>query len=124
MLIDGFQRRITYLRMSVTDRCDLRCAYCMPRDITFLPRRDLLTLDELHRLALAFISRGVRAIRLTGGEPLVRRDAMDLVRLLGRQVGAGTSGHEGRTQPAGPGAVPVLASMHRAGCVVDLRQRC
>ena len=89
MLIDGFQRRITYLRLSVTDRCDLRCAYCMPRDMAFLPRRDLLTLDELHRLARAFIDRGVRTIRITGGEPLVRRDVMDLVRALGRDVGAG-----------------------------------
>ncbi|TCJ38330.1 GTP 3',8-cyclase MoaA [Parafrankia sp. BMG5.11] len=86
-LIDRFQRRITYLRLSVTDRCDLRCAYCMPREMVFLPRKDLLTLDELHRLALAFIDRGVRAIRLTGGEPLVRRDVMDLVTALGRHVG-------------------------------------
>jgi cyclic pyranopterin phosphate synthase len=89
MLIDGFQRRITYVRLSVTDRCDLRCAYCMPRDMAFLPRRDLLTLDELHRLARAFTDRGVRTIRITGGEPLVRRDVMDLVRALGREVGGG-----------------------------------
>ena len=89
MLIDGFQRRITYLRLSVTDRCDLRCAYCMPRDMSFLPRRELLSLDEVHRLAMAFVARGVRKIRLTGGEPLVRRDVMDLVRALGREVGSG-----------------------------------
>ena len=89
MLIDGFQRRITYLRLSGTDRCDLRCAYCMPRDMIFLPRRELLSLDELHRLAIAFMARGVRKIRLTGGEPLVRRDVMDLVRALGREVGSG-----------------------------------
>ena len=89
MLVDGFQRRITYLRLSVTDRCDLRCAYCMPREMTFLPRRELLTLEELHRLALAFMARGVRKIRITGGEPLVRRDLMDLVRSLGRAVGSG-----------------------------------
>jgi cyclic pyranopterin phosphate synthase len=89
MLVDAFQRQITYLRLSVTDRCDLRCAYCMPRDMTFLPRRDLLTLDELHRLAMAFMERGVRKIRITGGEPLVRRDVMDLIRTLGREVGRG-----------------------------------
>jgi cyclic pyranopterin phosphate synthase len=87
MLVDGFQRRITYLRLSVTDRCDLRCAYCMPRDMTFRPRRELLTLDELHQLALAFMARGVRKIRLTGGEPLVRREVIDLVRALGCEVG-------------------------------------
>ncbi len=89
MLIDGFQRRITYLRLSVTDRCDLRCAYCMPREMAFLPRRELLTLDELHRLARAFIDWGVRTIRITGGEPLVRRDVMELVRALGREIGGG-----------------------------------
>jgi cyclic pyranopterin phosphate synthase len=74
MLVDAFQRHITYLRLSVTDRCDLRCAYCMPRDMTFLPRSDILSLEELHRLALEFIDRGVRKIRLTEDEPLVRRD--------------------------------------------------
>ncbi len=89
MLIDSFERRITYLRLSVTDRCDLRCAYCMPSDVRFVPRRELLTLEELHRLALAFIARGVRKIRVTGGEPLVRRDVMDLIRALGRALGDG-----------------------------------
>jgi len=89
MLVDQFQRRITYLRLSVTDRCDLRCAYCMPRDMTFLPRREVLSLEELHRLALAFIDRGVSRIRLTGGEPLVRRDVMELVHALGRRIGDG-----------------------------------
>ena len=89
MLVDRFQRRITYLRLSVTDRCDLRCGYCMPREMVFLPRRDLLSLDELHRLTLAFIDRGVRKVRLTGGEPLVRRDVLDLVRAIGRRVGDG-----------------------------------
>ena len=89
MLVDSFQRRITYLRLSVTDRCDLRCAYCMPAAMQFLPRRDLLTLEELHRLALGFIARGVRTIRITGGEPLVRRDVMDLIRMLGRKLGDG-----------------------------------
>lgn len=88
-LIDGFQRRITYLRLSVTDRCDLRCQYCMPEKMQFLPRAEVLSLEELHRVALAFIARGVTKIRLTGGEPLVRRDMMDLVRALGRKVGDG-----------------------------------
>jgi cyclic pyranopterin phosphate synthase len=88
-LIDQFQRRITYLRMSVTDRCDLRCAYCMPERMTFLPRKDVLSLDELHDLAIGFIDRGISKIRLTGGEPLVRRDMMDLVRALGRRIGNG-----------------------------------
>ncbi|PNU04681.1 GTP 3',8-cyclase MoaA [Novosphingobium guangzhouense] len=87
-LVDQFQRRITYLRLSVTDRCDLRCSYCMPERMTFLPRKDVLTLDEMHDLALGFIARGITKLRLTGGEPLVRRDMMDLVRALGRRIGA------------------------------------
>jgi cyclic pyranopterin phosphate synthase len=87
-LVDQFQRRITYLRLSVTDRCDLRCAYCMPERMTFLPKKDVLTLDEMHDLALGFIARGITRIRLTGGEPLVRRDMIDLVRALGRRIGA------------------------------------
>ena len=88
-LIDQFARRITYLRMSVTDRCDLRCAYCMPERQTFLPRAEVLTLEELHRMALGFIARGITKLRLTGGEPLVRRDMIDLVQALGRKVGDG-----------------------------------
>lgn len=88
-LVDQFQRRITYLRLSVTDRCDLRCAYCMPERMTFLPRKDVLTLDELHDLALGFIDRGITKLRLTGGEPLVRRDMIELVRALGRKLGEG-----------------------------------
>ena len=88
-LVDQFQRRISYLRLSVTDRCDLRCAYCMPERQTFLPRSEVLSLEELHRLALGFIARGVTKIRLTGGEPLVRRDMIELVRALGRQIGNG-----------------------------------
>lgn len=75
--------------MSVTDRCDLRCAYCMPERMKFLPRAEVLTLEELHRLALAFIARGVTKLRLTGGEPLVRRDMIELVRALGRELGNG-----------------------------------
>jgi len=88
-LIDQFARRITYLRLSVTDRCDLRCAYCMPERMTFLPRKDVLSLEELHDMALGFIARGITKIRLTGGEPLVRRDMMELARALGRKIGDG-----------------------------------
>lgn len=88
-LIDQFARRISYLRLSVTDRCDLRCSYCMPERQVFLPRADVLTLEELHKLALGFIDRGITRLRLTGGEPLVRRDMIELVRALGRKVGDG-----------------------------------
>ena len=78
-LVDGFARQITYLRLSATDRCDLRCTYCMPERMQFLPRAEVLTLEELYALARGFMARGVRRIRLTGGEPLVRRDMIDLV---------------------------------------------
>jgi cyclic pyranopterin phosphate synthase len=88
-LIDQFARRISYLRLSVTDRCDLRCAYCMPERQVFLPKADVLTLDEMHDLALGFIDRGITKLRLTGGEPLVRRDVIDLIQALGRKVGGG-----------------------------------
>lgn len=88
-LIDQFARRISYLRLSVTDRCDLRCSYCMPERMTFLPRKDVLSLEELHRMALGFVARGITKIRLTGGEPLVRRDMLELVRALGRKLGDG-----------------------------------
>lgn len=88
-LVDQFQRRITYLRLSVTDRCDLRCAYCMPERQVFLPKAEVLSLEELHRMALGFIARGISKIRLTGGEPLVRRDMIELVRALGRKLGDG-----------------------------------
>jgi cyclic pyranopterin phosphate synthase len=89
LLIDPFQREITYLRVSVTDRCDLRCVYCMSDDMTFLPRKDLLSHEELDRLCSAFIARGVRKLRLTGGEPLVRRDLMTLIRSLSRHLQTG-----------------------------------
>jgi len=85
-LTDTFGRDITYLRLSVTDRCDLRCTYCMAEAMTFLPRKDLLTLEELSDLAAAFIRRGVRKIRLTGGEPLVRRGVMGLIRNLSKHL--------------------------------------
>src|SRR5512144_1296752 len=88
-LVDPFQRAITYLRVSVTDRCDLRCVYCMAEHMTFLPKADLLTLEELDRLCSAFIARGVTKLRLTGGEPLVRRNVMGLVRSLSRHLSSG-----------------------------------
>ena len=88
-LVDGFGRRITYVRLSVTDRCDLRCRYCMAERMQFLPKREILTLEEMAALADLLIARGVRKIRLTGGEPLVRKGVMELVRMLGRRVGTG-----------------------------------
>jgi GTP 3',8-cyclase len=88
-MIDPFCRTISYLRVSVTDRCDLRCFYCMSEDMTFLPKADLLTLEELDRLCSAFIAKGVRKLRLTGGEPLVRRNVMSLVRSLSRHLATG-----------------------------------
>src|SRR5258705_3448931 len=88
-MTDPFGRTIRYLRVSVTDRCDLRCFYCMSEDMTFLPKADLLTLEELDRLCSAFIAKGVRKVRLTGGEPLVRRHVMSLVRSLSRHLGTG-----------------------------------
>jgi GTP 3',8-cyclase len=88
-LIDPFQRAIRYLRVSVTDRCDFRCVYCMAEDMTFLPKAEILSLEELDRLCSAFVRMGVRKLRLTGGEPLVRRDIMKLFRALGRHIPAG-----------------------------------
>ena len=88
-LVDRHGRAIRYLRVSVTDRCDLRCRYCMAEEMRFLPRSAILTLEEIALIAERFVARGVTKIRLTGGEPLVRRDALDLVRRLGRSVGAG-----------------------------------
>jgi cyclic pyranopterin phosphate synthase len=88
-LVDAFNRRVSYLRLSVTDRCDLRCSYCMPERMTFLPRKDVLSLEELHKLALGMIDRGISKIRLTGGEPLVRRDVMELITAIGRKLGDG-----------------------------------
>ncbi|MBC9876642.1 GTP 3',8-cyclase MoaA [Bradyrhizobium sp. INPA01-394B] len=88
-MTDPFGRTISYLRVSVTDRCDLRCFYCMSEDMTFLPKADLLTLEELDRLCTAFIAKGVKKLRLTGGEPLVRRNVMSLVRSLSRHLTSG-----------------------------------
>jgi cyclic pyranopterin phosphate synthase len=88
-LIDRFGRRVDYVRVSLTDRCNLRCVYCMSQDMTFLPKAELLTLEELDRLCTAFVRRGVRHLRLTGGEPLMRRGMMDLVRRLSRHLDSG-----------------------------------
>lgn len=88
-LIDPFARPITYLRLSVTDRCDFRCTYCMAENMTFLPKRDLLSLEELDRLCSAFIRLGVRKLRVTGGEPLVRRDIMQFFAAMGRHLHSG-----------------------------------
>ncbi|HKY80247.1 MAG TPA: GTP 3',8-cyclase MoaA [Sphingobium sp.] len=89
VMTDALGRRISYLRISVTDRCDLRCRYCMAERMTFLPKDQVLTLEEIALLADLFIARGVAKIRLTGGEPLVRRDIIDLVRRIGRHLGQG-----------------------------------
>jgi GTP 3',8-cyclase len=88
-LVDPFGREITYLRVSVTDRCDFRCIYCMAEAMTFLPKKDLLTLEELDRLCAAFIAKGVRRIRITGGEPLVRKNILWLFEALGQRLGGG-----------------------------------
>ncbi|MDX1541764.1 MAG: radical SAM protein, partial [Geminicoccaceae bacterium] len=90
MLIDPFARAISYVRISVTDRCDFRCVYCMAENMTFLPKKELLSLEELDRLCGAFVDLGVRKIRLTGGEPLVRRNIMSLFEALSRHLDAGT----------------------------------
>ena len=88
-LVDSFGRRITYVRLSVTDRCDLRCRYCMAERMQFLPKREILTFEEMVELSDILIARGVRKIRLTGGEPLVRKGVMELVRALGQRIGTG-----------------------------------
>lgn len=88
-LIDPFGRKISYVRVSVTDRCDFRCVYCMAEDMAFLPKRDLLTLEELDRVCSAFVSRGTRKLRITGGEPLVRRNIMSLFKALSRHLQTG-----------------------------------
>ena len=88
-MIDPFGRKISYLRVSVTDRCDFRCIYCMAEDMTFLPKAEVLSLEELERLCSAFVRRGVKKLRLTGGEPLVRKNVMSLIRGLGRHLDSG-----------------------------------
>ena len=88
-MIDPFGRHVSYLRVSVTDRCDFRCVYCMAENMTFLPKKDLLSLEELDRLCTVFIEKGVRKLRLTGGEPLVRKNILWLIRALGRHLESG-----------------------------------
>ncbi len=88
-MIDPFGRMVEYLRISVTDRCDFRCVYCMAEDMTFLPKKELLTLEELERLCAVFVEKGVRKLRLTGGEPLVRRGVMQLIENLGKMLDGG-----------------------------------
>ena len=88
-LIDPYGRTVDYLRVSVTDRCDFRCVYCMAEEMTFLPKAELLTLEELEVLCRRFMAAGIRKIRLTGGEPLVRRNIMQLIRALGAEAKAG-----------------------------------
>jgi len=89
MLIDPFQRKISYVRVSVTDRCDFRCTYCMSEDMDFLPKKDVLSLEELDRLCNTFIDLGVKKLRITGGEPLVRKNIMQLFSNLGKKLGQG-----------------------------------
>ena len=123
-LIDGHGRTISYLRISVTDRCDLRCRYCMAEEMTFLPREKLLALEEIALIAERFVARGVTKIRLSGGEPLVRRDVLDLARRLGRSIGHGldeltmtTNG----TRLAGHAAALFDAGMRRINVSLDSR---
>jgi len=111
-LIDGFGREITYLRLSVTDRCDLRCVYCMAEDMTFLPKRDVLSLEELRRVGEAFIQRGVKKIRVTGGEPLVRRNVMTLFEHLSEHLSDG--GLEELTLTTNATQLPKYAAQLRA----------
>ena len=89
MLIDPFKRKISYVRVSVTDRCDFRCTYCMSEDMDFLPKKDVLSLEELDRLCNTFIDLGVKKLRITGGEPLVRKNIMQLFSNLGKKLGQG-----------------------------------
>jgi GTP 3',8-cyclase len=123
-LIDGFGRRIDYVRLSVTDRCDLRCRYCMAEKMQFLPRSELLTIEELAQLADLLIARGVRRIRLTGGEPLVRRGITDLVRLIGDNLGHGLDEltmTTNATQLAGVADTLFAAGMRRINVSLDSR---
>jgi cyclic pyranopterin phosphate synthase len=113
-MIDPFGRRVSYLRVSVTDRCDLRCVYCMAEDMTFLPKAEVLTLEELDRLCGAFIGLGVDRIRLTGGEPLVRKNVMSLFRSLGARLGEGGL-RELTTTTNGTQLVRMAGDLHAAG---------
>jgi GTP 3',8-cyclase len=112
-VIDPFGRSITYLRVSVTDRCDLRCVYCMAEDMTFLPKREVLSLEELDRICSAFIRLGTSKIRITGGEPLVRRDVMTLFQSLGARLGDGLK--ELVVTTNGTQLAKLAAGLHAAG---------
>ena len=121
-MIDPFGRAITYLRVSVTDRCDLRCVYCMAEDMSFLPKAEILSLEEIDRLCASFIRLGTTKIRITGGEPLVRRDVMSLFARLGARLGSGleeltvtTNG----TQLARHAAALVAAGVRRVNVSLD-----
>lgn len=123
-LIDGFGRRINYVRLSVTDRCDLRCRYCMAEKMTFLPRADLLAFEEIEALVDILVERGVKRLRLTGGEPLVRRGVLNLVQSLGRRIGRGleeltltTNG----TQLAGAAGSLFASGVRRVNVSLDTR---
>ena len=128
-LIDPFARAITYLRVSVTDRCDFRCVYCMAENMVFLPKQDLLSLEELDRLCSAFVAKGVRKLRLTGGEPLVRRGIMTLFASLSRHLAAGDLPLRDDHRAGDPGAggigggarggVPGRGADHRPGALAD-----
>jgi cyclic pyranopterin phosphate synthase len=126
-LIDRFGRRVDYVRVSLTDRCNLRCVYCMSQDMTFLPKAELLTLEELDRLCTAFVRRGVRHLRLTGGEPLMRRDMMDLVRRLSRHLDSGAleeltlTTNGGRLREVAPGRA--AAGVRRVNVSLDSLDR-
>lgn len=125
-LVDAFRRRISYLRLSVTDRCDLRCTYCMPERMTFLPKREVLSLEELRDLADGFIERGVSKIRITGGEPLVRRDIIDLFNALGKRLGNGLEEltlTTNATQLAGHAEALVKAGVKRVNVSLDTLDR-
>ncbi|MBU8538312.1 GTP 3',8-cyclase MoaA [Falsiroseomonas tokyonensis] len=113
-MIDPFGRKVSYLRVSVTDRCDLRCVYCMAEDMTFLPKAEVLSLEELDRLCGAFIDLGVDRIRLTGGEPLVRKNVISLFRSLGSRVGGGGL-RELTTTTNGTQLVRMAADLYAAG---------
>jgi cyclic pyranopterin phosphate synthase len=113
-MFDPFGRKVSYLRVSVTDRCDLRCVYCMAEDMTFLPKAEVLSLEELDRLCGAFIKLGVDRIRLTGGEPLVRKNVISLFRSLGARLGAGGL-RELTTTTNGTQLVRMAGDLHAAG---------
>lgn len=112
-LVDTYGRQVSYLRISVTDRCDFRCVYCMAENMTFLPKKEVLSFEEIETIAAAFIKRGVCKIRLTGGEPLVRRDIMELVQSLGSRIGSGLD--ELTITTNGSQLTKFAAGLHAAG---------